>query len=47
VPLFDGEKLIGVWDVDSPNIARFDDEDRVGMEQLASIFVESIRPEHR
>jgi L-methionine (R)-S-oxide reductase len=47
VPLFDGEKLIGVWDVDSPNTARFDDEDRVGMEQLASIFVESIRAENR
>ena len=43
VPLFDGDKLIGVWDVDSPDVARFDDDDRVGMERLASIFVESIR----
>ena len=26
--------LIGVWDVDSPVAARFDDEDRQGMEAL-------------
>jgi L-methionine (R)-S-oxide reductase len=43
VPLFDGDKLIGVWDVDSPDIARFDDDDRIGMERLAGIFVDSIR----
>ena len=43
VPLFEGEKFIGVWDVDSPTTARFDDDDRAGMERLASIFVESIR----
>jgi GAF domain-containing protein len=43
VPLFDGERLIGVWDVDSPKLARFDDDDRAGMEQLASIFVASLR----
>ena len=43
VPLYDGERLIGVWDVDSPKLARFDDIDRVGMETLASIFVESLR----
>lgn len=43
VPLFDGDKLIGVWDVDSPDIARFDEDDRIGMERLAGIFVDSIR----
>jgi L-methionine (R)-S-oxide reductase len=43
VPLFEGERLIGVWDVDSPRLARFDDDDRAGMEQLASIFVDSLR----
>jgi GAF domain-containing protein len=42
VPLYDGERLIGVWDVDSPKPARFDDEDRAGMERLAGIFVESL-----
>jgi L-methionine (R)-S-oxide reductase len=42
VPLFVGERLIGVWDVDSPKLARFDDEDRAGMEQLAQIFMQSL-----
>lgn len=43
VPLFDGDKLIGVWDVDSPQLARFDDDDRAGMETLAGIFLDSLR----
>ncbi|HET7778703.1 MAG TPA: GAF domain-containing protein [Rudaea sp.] len=43
VPLYDGERLIGVWDVDSPRLARFDDADRAGMERLAGIFVDSLR----
>jgi GAF domain-containing protein len=43
VPLYDGERLIGVWDVDSPKLARFDAADRVGMERLAGIFVDSLR----
>src|SRR5690349_20633465 len=45
VPLYLGERLLGVWDVDSPKLARFDDDDRVGMEQLAGIFVQSLRAE--
>ncbi|WP_027794879.1 GAF domain-containing protein [Paraburkholderia acidipaludis] len=32
--------LIGVWDVDSPHLARFDDEDAKGMEALCRAFVE-------
>jgi L-methionine (R)-S-oxide reductase len=32
--------LIGVWDVDSPHIARFDEEDAKGMEALCRTFVE-------
>lgn len=43
VPLFDGDNLIGVWDVDSPTVARFDDDDRAGMEALARIFLDSLR----
>ena len=43
VPLYDGDRLIGVWDVDSPALARFDAEDRAGMERLAGIFVDSLR----
>lgn len=43
VPLYDGERLLGVWDVDSPKLARFDADDRAGMERLAAIFLESLR----
>jgi L-methionine (R)-S-oxide reductase len=43
VPLYDGDRLVGVWDVDSPRLARFDDADRTGMERLAGIFMDSLR----
>ena len=43
VPLFEGARLLGVWDVDSPEVARFDEEDRVGMQRLCGIFMESLR----
>lgn len=42
VPLIADGKLLGVFDVDSPKLARFDDDDRVGMEQLADIFLQSL-----
>ena len=42
VPLFDGERLLGVWDVDSPEPARFDDDDRAGMEALCAVFLDSL-----
>lgn len=42
VPLVDGGRLIGVWDVDSPRLGRFDADDEAGMERLARIFVESL-----
>jgi L-methionine (R)-S-oxide reductase len=41
VPLIAADgTLIGVWDVDSPLLARFDDEDAKGMEALCRVFVE-------
>jgi GAF domain-containing protein len=40
VPLFRGDDVIGVLDLDSGRTNRFDDEDRVGLERLARIFVE-------
>ncbi|MGQ0836046.1 MAG: GAF domain-containing protein [Gammaproteobacteria bacterium] len=43
VPLISGEKLIGVLDIDSPRLARFDASDQRGIERLASIYVEAIR----
>lgn len=42
VPLFDGDRLLGVWDVDSPTLARFDDDDRVGMERLCAVFMAAL-----
>ncbi|QBB72160.1 GAF domain-containing protein [Pseudolysobacter antarcticus] len=42
VPLYLDDRLIGVWDVDSPIPARFDDEDRVGMETLAAVFLAAL-----
>jgi GAF domain-containing protein len=42
VPLIQGDRLLGVWDVDSPHLARFDDDDRAGMERLCSIFMASL-----
>jgi GAF domain-containing protein len=43
VPLIDGDRLLGVWDVDSPEVARFDGEDLAGMQRLCAIFMESLR----
>ncbi|KFN42399.1 GAF domain-containing protein [Arenimonas oryziterrae] len=42
VPLYRGEQLVGVFDLDSPELDRFDDEDQTGLETLATIFLESL-----
>jgi GAF domain-containing protein len=43
VPLVKADgSLLGVWDVDSPSIGRFDDEDRAGMEALCAVFMQSV-----
>ncbi len=42
VPLVKGDTLIGVLDLDSPKLARFDEEDQRGLEAIAAIFVESL-----
>ena len=39
VPLFDGERLLGVLDLDSPIIGRFDDGDAEGLNELVTVFV--------
>jgi L-methionine (R)-S-oxide reductase len=43
VPLIKGDTLLGVLDIDSPLLARFDDADRRGIERLAAIFVAACR----
>jgi GAF domain-containing protein len=42
VPLVRGDELIGVLDVDSPQLDRFDADDQRGMEAIAQIFLESL-----
>lgn len=39
VPLVDGERLLGVLDVDSPLSGRFDEADREGLEALARLLI--------
>ena len=39
VPLFDGERLLGVLDLDSTVIGRFDDQDAEGLNELVTVFV--------
>jgi GAF domain-containing protein len=41
IPLFKGEALIGVLDIDSPILARFDEEDKKGLEHLVHILMNS------
>lgn len=41
VPLISDGQLIGVLDLDSPSLARFDDEDARGLNELVNIFLES------
>lgn len=36
--------LIGVWDVDSPSVARFDEADAKGMQALCAVFIEAALP---
>ncbi len=37
-----GRELIGVLDLDSPRTSRFNDEDRLGLERIARIYLDSI-----
>ena len=41
IPLLKDGKLIGVLDLDSPRLARFSEADQQGLEQLATIFLQS------
>ncbi|MBN2475919.1 MAG: GAF domain-containing protein [Pirellulales bacterium] len=41
VPLIHDDRLIGVLDLDSPALGRFDDEDRQGLEKLVEVFLEA------
>ncbi len=43
VPLIRDGELIGVLDLDSPLLARFDEEDAEGLNDLVSVFMGSLR----
>lgn len=40
--LLRGDAVLGVLDLDSPRQARFDDDDRAGLERLAGIWIASL-----
>ncbi|HKT33122.1 MAG TPA: GAF domain-containing protein [Gammaproteobacteria bacterium] len=42
VPLIKSRKILGVLDIDSPRLSRFDEEDRVGLEKLAETFLDAV-----
>ncbi len=44
VPLVMSGTIVGVFDCDSPRIARFSREDRDGLERLLRTFAEAVRP---
>lgn len=43
VPLLRDGALIGVFDLDSPDLARFDADDQHGLEAIAQVFVDALR----
>ncbi|TDK23230.1 GAF domain-containing protein [Luteimonas aestuarii] len=43
VPLVRDGELVGVLDLDSPELARFDVEDQRGIETIAAIYVEALQ----
>lgn len=41
IPLMKGQRFIGVLDLDSPVLSRFDEEDAAGLEELVKILLSS------
>jgi L-methionine (R)-S-oxide reductase len=44
VPLYRGDTLVGVFDLDSPILDRFDEADQRGLEAVAQAFIDSLGP---
>ncbi|AJQ84762.1 GAF domain-containing protein [Xanthomonas oryzae pv. oryzae] len=42
IPLVKGDTLIGVLDLDSPELDRFDADDQRGLEAIAQLFVDAL-----
>jgi GAF domain-containing protein len=45
VPLIATERLLGVLDIDSPELDRFEPADQDGIEQLCAVFVQALERE--
>lgn len=43
VPLLRGETLVGVLDLDSPRLGRFDAHDQAGIEAIARVFLDTLQ----
>ena len=43
VPLFKGDEIFGVLDIDSPIFDRFDENDKAGLEEFASILAGELQ----
>ncbi len=46
VPLIENGRVIGVLDLDSPRLGRFDDDDKTGCERLVKIFLTEATGRH-
>jgi len=46
VPLILDGEILGVIDLDSPMVGRFDEDDRRGLEEIAAIYVAASELEH-
>lgn len=42
IPLCKDDQLLGVLDIDSPSLARFDDADTVGLSDLAALLMDAV-----
>ena len=42
VPLYRGDALVGVLDIDSPRVGRFDADDQAGLEAIAAAYVATL-----
>jgi L-methionine (R)-S-oxide reductase len=45
VPVMRGDAVRGMLDLDSPHLARFDDDDARGLERIVALYVASTDPE--
>ena len=43
VPLFKGDEIFGVLDIDSPIFDRFDENDKVGLEEFAGVLAGELQ----